>query len=149
MSKFIVMRGLPGSGKSWLAKQLVEDGEIFSADDYFNQEGQDYAWEGWKVPLAHKWNHQRISEAIDNNVTPIVVDNTNVSLKDLRSLAPMIRQAQEKGYTVELREPQTDWKFNVDELVKRCSHGVVKKSMERFLRRWVKDVTIEQILTEN
>jgi len=146
--KFYIMRGLPGSGKSYTAKEIVGDGQIFSADDYWYIENPDkYQFDGSRLRDAHAWNQRRVEEAVKADIPIIVVDNTNTTLKELKFYSPMIQEALKKGYTVELVEPRTSWAFDVDECFKRNSHNVPLDVVQRMADRYVKDVKVEDILS--
>lgn len=146
---FIIMRGLPGSGKSFLSEKLVKDGQIFSTDDYFylNPEGT-YQWDRKTLGKAHKWNQRRVIAAVEANLPVIIVDNTNITLKELRDYAPMARAAKEKGYFVHLREPETHWRGDVEECFNRNSHGLPLEAIERMKNRYQDDIEIKDILSE-
>lgn len=138
--KMFIMRGVPGSGKSYLAKQLKKKGVVLSTDDFF---GPNYDFDGSKLPEAHRWNIERATEAAKSSVTPIVIDNTNIKLEHMK---PYVEIAQKFGYDVEFRESETEWKRNVDELVERNTHSVPRHVIERMLNQWEDDPTIEKIL---
>ncbi len=147
MSKeFIIMRGLSGSGKSTLARQLAGDtGQQFAADDYFVDEQGNYNWSGDRVQAAHQWNHGRIKKAIDEGISPVIMDNTNITKWDLKQSKPLIAYAESMGYTVRIEQSNTPWAFDVEELVKKNKHGLDKKKLEKQLGRWVKDPTVDDI----
>ena len=77
----VILRGVPGCGKSTLAEILIgEVGKRFEADDYcYNKEGV-YEF----VPANIKANHQNCYDdfvgAIDDGVSPVVVSNTSTEL---------------------------------------------------------------------
>ena len=145
MKTLFVMRGIQGSGKSFLAKSLVKNGQIFSADDYFSIEGK-YNWTIEKLSDAHKWNSKRVFQAIKSNISPIVIDNTNITLKDLRRLKNIIVEAQKNNYNIEIVETDTPWRFDVDELCKRNIHNVPRETIKNKVREYVKDVKLKDIL---
>jgi predicted kinase len=145
--EFIIMRGASGSGKSFLAKQLAgENGQIFSADDYFMDYQGNYNWEGSEISTAHKWNHNRIKEAIENGISPVVMDNTNITMWDMAQSKPIIQHAMERGYDVRIEETQTPWAFDPKELAKRNTHGLDEKRIEKQISRWAPDVTVDDVL---
>jgi len=74
----ILLRGVSGSGKSTLANQIVGDGQIFSTDDYWIQDGE-YKFNSEQLGAAHKWNQNRAIIAMEQGVSPIIIDNTIVS----------------------------------------------------------------------
>jgi len=144
--EFILLRGLPGSGKSTLATQLAGDtGQQFAADDYFMDEQGNYNWSGDKVSEAHQWNHRRILNAIDQGVSPVIMDNTNVSKWDLKQAKPLVEYAESKGYNVRIEQAQTPWAFDVNELAKRNTHKVPLEAIQAKLNKWYPNPTVEDI----
>src|SRR5574337_1008108 len=106
MKKIIIMRGVPGSGKSTKAKRLAgETGVIFSTDDFFMREGQ-YVFDGKQIAKAHGWNQARAAVAMQQGISPIVVDNTNTVAWEA---APYVREATKNGYSVEFICADTPW----------------------------------------
>jgi len=147
--EFIIMRGLPGSGKSTLAEQLAgEAGQIFSADKFFIGDDGIYRWDRDKLSESHRWNYGRAAEAMNKGASPVVLDNTNVSKYDLRALKPIVQHAQRLGYNVRIEQPDTPWAFNQKELETRNTHGVPPEDIERMMRKWVKDPTVDEILDD-
>jgi len=52
-----LLRGLPGSGKSFTANLLSENGKypVLSADMFFEDENGNYNWDASKIKEAHAW----------------------------------------------------------------------------------------------
>ena len=73
MKELILLRGLPGSGKSSLAK--VIGGSHYEADMYFISEGE-YKFDATKLKLAHQWCEGRVYMSMIKSVEKIVVSNT-------------------------------------------------------------------------
>jgi len=147
--KFILMRGIPGAGKSFKAKQLVgNDGQIFSTDDYWYMKslGVRYDFDIIKLGKAHKWNQRRVLAAVEANIPTIIIDNTNTTIREMRDYYLSIELAILMGYDILIEEPETSWAFDADELFKRNSHNVPKEIIDKMLKRYVKDVKIEDIL---
>ena len=141
------MRGISGSGKSTLAKQLAgETGQIFSADNYFTDEQGNYNWDANKIGDAHRSCRDQARKAISDGISPVIIDNTNVSKWELKQLIPMIKMAQDNEYTARVEEAQTPWRFDEKELVKKNTHGVRAQDIQRMLRKWVPDMTVKDIL---
>jgi NEDD4-binding protein 2 len=84
--KLYIMRGVPGSGKSTKAKMLAPKENIFSTDEFW---GPDYNFDITKIGEAHKWNQKRVYEAMQKGITPIVVDNTNITKRDYKAYIDM------------------------------------------------------------
>jgi NEDD4-binding protein 2 len=133
MKEIIIMRGLPGSGKSTRAAELAgTTGLIFSTDEFFLRDGH-YEFDRFRLKEAHQWNQQRVENAAANGVPLIVVDNTNVTQWEM---APYIRIAQTHGYAVRFKYPQTPWQFDPQELARRNTHGVPYEAIVRAMERW-------------
>lgn len=138
-----IVRGLPGAGKSTLAKQLAgEKGVSYSTDDFFMNAGK-YQFDPNLLPSAHNWNFSRSVKAIDEGISPIVIDNTNVQAWEAKRY---VKYAIDHGYKVEVREPDTPWKFDAKELAKRNKHGVTQAVIEKRLKKWDQDITVDDIL---
>ena len=137
-----LIRGLSGSGKSTLAEELGQQGIIISADDYFMVRGQ-YVFDSEKLPEAHKWAQQKAIEAMKKGISPVVIDNTNVEAWEMKTYT---QQGLKYGYQIEIREPNTPWKFNAEELARRNKHEVPQEIIEESLSKWDKDVDIQDIL---
>ncbi|MEW6467560.1 MAG: ATP-binding protein [Bacteroidota bacterium] len=75
----ILLRGLPGSGKTTLAKTLSENGRypVLSVDDYFTDaDSGEYKFEFDKNHLAYKQCQERTREAMSREEEKIFLDNT-------------------------------------------------------------------------
>ncbi|XP_062908970.1 NEDD4-binding protein 2-like 1 isoform X1 [Mobula hypostoma] len=55
-------------------------------------------------------------------------------------------QAQENGYEVKFREPDTPWKFDIRKLTRINTHGVSREAIERMKERYEKNITIDKVL---
>ncbi|NXL81479.1 N4BP2 protein, partial [Leptocoma aspasia] len=141
----VLLRGVPGSGKSYLARNLLEDnpgGVILSTDDYFYKHGQ-YHYDPDCLGEAHDWNRKRAKEAFEMQISPIIIDNTNIQAWEMK---PYVTLAQQFKYKVMFREPDTWWKFKPKELERRNIHGVSKEKIKRMLERYERCLTVRSIL---
>jgi len=139
--KMIIMRGVSGSGKSTLAKELGEGGVILSTDDFWEQDGE-YEFIPDKMQEAHDWTRQRAQDAVEKGISPVVIDNTNVRAWEAKEYVDM---AKKNGYEIEIREAETPWRFDAEELAKRNTHGVTQDIIERMLENWEPNLTVEDI----
>jgi predicted kinase len=117
MKKCIIMRGLPGSGKTLHVRQNCRNATIFSTDDYFIVDGA-YRFDQTKLAEYHNKNLRRFIGYLDqNDYGSVVIDNTNVRLFEL---APYYRIAEVFGWDVEIVWIQAD----IEKCVARNTHGV-------------------------
>jgi len=66
-----IMRGVPGSGKSTVAKQLKGRGAIYSTDNYFCKEGV-YRFDPTLLVRYHRENLEAFSFAVKHGI-PVVI----------------------------------------------------------------------------
>jgi predicted kinase len=78
MSVLYIVRGIPGSGKSTIAKKLVGD-NYREADMYFMKDGK-YEWKREDIKKAHAWCHNEIENLMIADVSDIAVSNTFVKM---------------------------------------------------------------------
>ncbi|RVE65017.1 hypothetical protein OJAV_G00132080 [Oryzias javanicus] len=141
----ILMRGLPGSGKSTMARELLSSGPsgiILSTDDYFAQKN-NYRYDPQLLGAAHEWNHRRARDALCDGRSPIIIDNTNLEAWEMK---PYVKMALEKGYKVDFCEPDTSWKFDPYELEKRNKHGVNREKIAQMMDRFCFPISIDVVM---
>ena len=105
MRTVIIMRGLPGSGKSTVAKLFRDKAEAFivSMDDFWTRDGKPYKFDKERINEAVQWTHDRFTQFIENDADLIIVDNTNTQQWEYKWFKT---QAEEMGYIVHLLEVQ-------------------------------------------
>jgi NEDD4-binding protein 2 len=102
MSKvLIILRGLPGSGKSSFAKYMFSN-NVFEADQYFYDENGNYNFDASKLHAAHLDCQKRVEELMKMSDTTqygdeIVVSNTSTTEKELE---PYLKLAEKYDYKV-------------------------------------------------
>ncbi|XP_013787290.1 NEDD4-binding protein 2-like, partial [Limulus polyphemus] len=139
----VILRGLPGSGKSTLSQQLKANGVVYSTDDFFIKRDK-YQFDWTKLHEAHEWNRKRTTKALEKGKSPIIIDNTNIELWEIK---PYVVLGVKFGYNVELVEPDTVWKFNAAQCAKRNTHGVSKEKILRMFERYDSTITVDSILS--
>lgn len=100
--KVYIMIGLPGSGKSTKANEIASqfppwDAIIHSTDSYFMKDGS-YNFNPGLLGVFHQKNFEAFQKSIKQNLSCIIVDNTNIRPRDRR---PYIDEAVTAGYEVE------------------------------------------------
>jgi predicted kinase len=128
----VLMQGIPGSGKSTMAKILAGQAEkaglhveIFSADDFWYSEvGDDlgqYDFDAERAFEAHRWNQRRVvKEMIEGRLDLYIIDNTNLIRERCE---PYIQMAQMF---------EMDWSvLRVDTPVETCIDRQLSRSPDR------------------
>ena len=135
----IIVRGMPGSGKSTIAKMLKDKhkdkpSRICSTDNYFMQHGV-YRFDPSKLGQYHTANYNDAASFVEvfDNTCLCIIDNTNVAFRDFEQYC---EAAVDNGHTVSFAEPGTPWKFNLEELVKHNTHNVPKQAIARMISKW-------------
>ena len=83
---FYIVRGLPSSGKSTVASNIVGAENNIAADDYFYQLGNgEYAFDPTKLHLAHKWCYSTLETKMESGEPLLAVSNTSTRESDVRS----------------------------------------------------------------
>ncbi|XP_022827784.1 uncharacterized protein LOC111357368 isoform X2 [Spodoptera litura] len=145
----ILMRGVPGSGKSYLARKLVDmmvggshnnyRAHILTTDDYFMIRGQ-YQYDKFRLSEAHTWNQQRARNVLRMGMSPVIIDNTNIELWEME---PYLREGVKNGYIIEVVEPTTPWAKKANILLRKNVHNVPLVTIKRMLENYREGVTGE------
>lgn len=81
-NKLVLIRGLPGSGKSTVARQYFNDCVHLEADMYFTSPAGNYVYDPVKIKQAHAWC-QESTKIFLNNKKDVVVSNTFTTHKEI------------------------------------------------------------------
>lgn len=85
MSALYLIRGLPGSGKSSLARELQDSGIVHKsveADDYFVDEWGKYNFDATKLHLAHQMCQFAAEDYLELGFS-VAVSNTSTTEKEV------------------------------------------------------------------
>ncbi len=163
-----LMRGLPSCGKSHTARTLIASGGVvLETDEYFyTQVGADpthFDYSEALLPSARSWNFARFQEAVARGISPIVVDRGNGLNVETQQYA---RYAADRGYQVQLREPDSPWWVEIRRLLEdkhaneaalrswagrlaemsQATHRVPASTILHWMAAWRLDITVEDIL---
>lgn len=118
-----IIRGLPGSGKTTLAKKLAPTCR-FEADDFFIDENGEYDFDARLLRQAHHACWQGVRDAMKHDEPVIAVANTFTQMWEM---VPYLEFAKEYGYTP-----------NVIELLNSYGsiHDVPQENVVRMADRW-------------
>ncbi|MBE0363980.1 hypothetical protein PULV_a1516 [Pseudoalteromonas ulvae UL12] len=137
MKQVFILRGLPGSGKSFYAEQLTDElvkGDenqflICSTDDYFYQEGS-YQFDKFKLPEYHSLNLARFIRGLAQEIPLVILDNTNIKKWEF---LPYLEVAHAMGYQVkevivgDIKDKSLQHLYS-----QRNSHGVALKTISKM-----------------
>lgn len=127
MKTLYIVRGLPGSGKSSLAKKVSES--VYSADDFFTNKKGEYNFNAKLLGKAHEWCWGKVRDAMFIGANAVAVANTFTQAWEAEKYYQL---AEEYGYSVFVIECQNDF-GNV--------HDVPQESIDAMKERWEKDLT--------
>lgn len=126
----LILRGLPGSGKSCLAQMKDAEAQaeglssqIVSADHFFTAVDGTYTFDRTKIGLAHGECFRRFIDALRLGVNVVIVDNTNSHPLEV---APYMLGATAHGYTPRLLRLNC----SIDTAVLRNIHGCPQPAIE-------------------
>lgn len=151
----IIMRGIPGAGKSTKAKSIVGDGVIHSTDDVIEAmgdyraffavmiESKDYS----ALHKAHDTNFKNAKKSMKAGVSPVIIDNTNIKANEPKKF---VVEALNMGYddaNIKIVDVGTGG-LDAEALAARNSHGVPLDKIEAMIQshKSVGELTLKKIL---
>lgn len=150
--KFVVIRGLSGSGKTKRAKDLLdahpnESKAMFSSDDFFIDKKvvtmkpsggvmPDYHFDVTKLSMAHASCRKQIMEAFAKRVELVVLHNTCVRVWEYDDITVA---AQTSGYDVEILEIACPTRSVLMHYWRRNQRGVALDLVGKWWLLWEED----------
>ena len=122
MSILRLIRGLPGSGKTTLAKNM-EGFYHVEADMFFVQTNGKYVFSPQKLGIAHDWCQLKAAQALERGEN-VVVSNTFVKKWELQ---PYLKMAEKLGADVEIITAKGEFKNE---------HNVPDAVLQRMRASW-------------
>ena len=143
MKRLILMRGIPGSGKSTMARQMARDymknGKsvaICSTDDFHMEDGK-YVFKPDMLGDFHVRNQILVRELMAIGVGLVIVDNTNIKRKDMK-----VYISNAGAYRYEVKEVVVGKEYLVPDMdaSPHSLEGYIQMCAERNTHKVPKDV---------
>jgi len=132
MKQVIILRGLPGSGKSTFAKNLKVDfsnvyrTEIVSADDFFTIAlTGEFKFDPTRIGDAHADCFRRYLQLLQTKIDRVIVDNTNTTRLEI---SPYVLAAEAFGYSHLIKY----FPCSIEEASERNIHNVPIETIARM-----------------
>lgn len=151
----IIMRGIPGAGKSTRAKQLVGEGIIHSTDALIEAKG-DYSVFFEQMHAAndfgqlfglHIKNFRNARASILEGISPVIIDNTNIKQSDAKSYVKAALELGLSDSNIRFEDVGTSG-LDAKVLSERNTHGVPLKTIEKMIasHKGQGELTLESVL---
>lgn len=131
----IIMRGLPGSGRTNKAKTLGIGGVIYSNDEYDFDKTKNY----------EEKNQHRTELAMRKGITPIVIDNMNIKAEDMK---PYVKLGDMYGYKIKIELPDNGWAWEPKQLAVKNTKKIPQHVLEKMLDDFEHDVKLNKLRYE-
>lgn len=142
MKKMIVMRGLPGSGKSTEVTKIIANfcnshlgysTVVCSADHFFLDSNGEYHFNPKMIGDAHAACKEKAQKFMNAGVDLVIIDNTNTQYWEYQ---PYLTMAETYNYEVEIVKVGGILPENVELYAQRNTHGVPKEAIKRMAERF-------------
>lgn len=133
MKMLIIVRGLPGSGKSTYASALAKRYGIsyFEADMYFVDQAGNYNFNSKSLGKAHTWCQEAVHGELVKKKS-VIVSNTFTTWKEME---PYVEMAAHEGFLVKIIQMNGKW---------QNTHDVPAATIEKMQARFVPNKLLPQ-----
>lgn len=120
--KLVLIRGLPGSGKTTMAKAM-DSYEHYETDQFFTDDKGIYCFDWSKSKAAHRWCERTTLAALTKGKN-VVVSNTFTQRYEIE---PYLAMCKTLGIKPTIIEAKGNWP-NI--------HAVPTEVIDRMIKRW-------------
>jgi len=154
----VIMRGIPGAGKSTKANTLLEffHGGCIHSTDALIEESHDYkqffsdmiaSGSFANLSKMHSKNLQNAKKSIDEGISPVIIDNTHIKANEAKAY---VKYALEAGYddqNIKIVDIGTGG-LTAEQLANRNTHGVPLKKIEEMIKSYnsTGQLTVKKIM---
>ena len=149
------MRGIPGAGKSTMAKSLMGDGIIHSTDDVIEATGDYRAFFARLIESGdfsdlsrmHSKNLSNAIKSMKDGITPVVVDNTNIKANEAKAYVVAALEMGLDDNNIEIHDVGTR-DLTAEQLAESNTHGVPLDKIQMMMQshKSVGPLTVKKIL---
>lgn len=151
----IIMRGIPGAGKSTKADAIAGDGAIHSTDDVITSQAnyRDFftkmieSGDFSELHKAHATNLKNAKESMQEGLSPVVIDNTHIKANEAKAV---VVAALKMGFADENIQivDVGDGGLDAEALAARNTHGVPLDKIQAMMQahKSVGELTLKKIL---
>lgn len=128
MNTLIILRSLPGAGKSTFADFIAnyeEESTVCTADDYFMVDGE-YKFDASKLGQAHSNCRIKCEDAMKFEEKLIIVANTNTTEKEMKPYFDLADQYDYHVFSVIIENRHGG----------KNTHGVPEETIEKMRNRF-------------
>ena len=95
MTTLTLIRGLPGSGKTYLASIICDtmNNTMVEADDYFYDDYGNYVFDADQLRAAHEWCLRQARFELVENKQNVIVSNTFTTLREMKEYYLLAKSA--------------------------------------------------------
>lgn len=129
MSKLIIVRGLPGSGKSTFAKKYFSYPDFlhYEADQFFTAPDGTYHYNKAEINKAHEWCYAQVFNTLINGRFNVCVSNTFTRLEFIKRYLDIRKQEDCNDISAEIHEMLGTY---------GSIHNVPEADMKKMKKAW-------------
>ncbi|BHF64327.1 hypothetical protein SprV_0200733000 [Sparganum proliferum] len=143
----ILLRGLPGVGKTKTARQLASrypnSSVVISPDDHLGPWRHSRVLSRTDLSDALAACKQAAWSAMRSKTLFIIVDKENLKYADM---LPYVSEASRTGYEVHFLEPPKDWRYSCEVLAKKNRRGLTQLELSQMLDNFERYWSAEDML---